>query len=379
MQINFFSNSIKSLNLDLMTTSSEKFEYESAYNLAKNAGTTVNIYSAGLDYGRQEGNTFINLFGIGGKSKWDIYRNLDDFLENKIKHIGTVFIFYGYDLFQVLNLIYLKYKYRFKLLGFIFDSHIGAIEHLAYVKKIVANTYFHTSINLLKLLDGYILFQKAAASELRLKKPFYVTKPGIDPNSIGIDTTCSNRKSLIFTVTYLGSLLPYNGIDALLNSFALSTDPEIRLRVFGNGILQKQIIDYSKRDERVYYGGLINHKQVKDELKTTNLLINLRDPESYICKFAYPSKLVEYMASGIPVLSTDLDFDAEMRECLYLVKKLEPNEILRMINHIKEKGPEYNAEKAKKAKKYIIENNNWNEISKGLYKYISGFGKENGL
>ncbi len=368
MVLIFFSDCIKSLNIDSMKTSSEKFEYELAFNLMLYEDIKVIIYSSSLGYGKRQEKSNIELIGIGGNTKRATFKNFRKLIiENK--STDKIVIFYGYDLVKVVNLLYIKRKYRFDMLSFIFDTHIGSIENFSYLKKFISNIYFKSSIKLLRFLDGYILFQSCAADELNLRKPYYVTKPGINKSSIS--SYIYDKQTSNFVITYMGSLMPYNGINEILNTFVMHKDIDLRLKIFGSGKLQEKVIDYSKKDKRIYYGGLVDQKMLKNELKDTDLLLNLRDPEHYVCKFAYPSKLIEYMATGIPILSTNLNFDDEMQDCLYVLDRLDSTEIYRKIEYIKNDNIRNKIIKAKKAKEYVANNNNWERICEDLIAFIS--------
>lgn len=364
MPLLIFSNCIKNFDLDSMKTSSEKFEYELALNLAKYSCSQVIIYSSASDSDRQIIDNNMCLIGAKSSSSCcDTYKTLSKLIKTH-KDSGDVLLFYGYDLLQIIGMIYLKIRYRISLVCFIYDTHVGAIEKLRNPKKLMASLYFTISIYLMRFLDGFILFQEAAAQELRITKPYFVTKPGIDPTKVSKHTRL--QKTDTFTISYFGSLMPYNGIDSLLSAISLSDDPELRFRIFGSGDLQSKVIDYAKRDERVYYGGLIEQEQLKGEFKKADLLLNLRDPDHYVCKFAYPSKLIEYMASGIPVLSTNLGFDYGMQECVYLLDNLSPYEIQEKIEYIKRAFPVDKSRKAERAINYVIENNRWDKICQDI-------------
>lgn len=373
MELIFFSDSIKSLNPDSIKTSSEKFEFELAFNLMLYENIKVSIYSSSLNYGERQKKSNLELIGIKGSTKRATFKNFNNLIGSN-KDTRKIVIFYGYDLIKNIYLLYIKQKHRLIMLSFIFDTHIGAIEKFHYIKKFISNIYFKIAIGFLKFLDGYILFQEDAVKELNLKKPYYITKPGINKSTIeGHTHDISNQKTSNFTMSYLGSLMPYNGISELVHTFAMYDDADLRLRIFGTGKLRKEVIDYSKKDDRIYQGGLIDQNEIEEELKNADLLLNLRNPEHYVCKFAYPSKLIEYMGTGIPVLSTNLKFDDEIHECLYVINKLDPSEIYNKIVSIKEDSIENKRRKTQKAKEYILNNNDWKGICKELNSFLTKF------
>lgn len=147
MKLVFLSSSIKTLNINHMKTSSEKFEYELVYNLIINENIDVSIYSDQLKMGDIQSNMNVKLIGIRGKTKVITYKNFHSLLKKINK--PDLIIFYGYDLMKVIGMIWIKYKNKIKTLSFIFDTHQGAIKNFSYVKKNFSNIYFNISIKLL--------------------------------------------------------------------------------------------------------------------------------------------------------------------------------------------------------------------------------------
>lgn len=205
---------------------------------------------------------------------------------------------------------------------------------------------------------------------MKLIKPYYVLKPGINKDKIS--NYLYNRNNY-FTIIYMGSLMDYNGISEMLEAFQLCKNENMRFRIFGNGGLRNKVIEYSKKDSRVYYGGLVNQDVISNEFLNADLLLNLRDPNDYVCNFAYPSKLIEYMSSGVPVLSTNLKFDNDIKDCLYVVDRLDSIDIKDKIGFIVNDDIENIKLKTKKSKEYVIKNNNWETICKELIYNLDNF------
>ena len=53
--------------------------------------------------------------------------------------------------------------------------------------------------------------------------------------------------------------------------------------------------------------GNLPSEQVFEYEKKAKLLVNLRDPSVELTKYAFPSKILEYMSSGSAVLTTKLE------------------------------------------------------------------------
>lgn len=118
-----------------------------------------------------------------------------------------------------------------------------------------------------------------------------------------------NKFSNKFTekiIVYAGSFDERFGILKLINAFKMVEDKDARLQIFGRGDSESEIIELIKGDNRIYFGGMILNKDVmKIESKAT-LLVNPRPSDEELTKYSFPSKTMEYMSTGTPVLMTKL-------------------------------------------------------------------------
>lgn len=56
------------------------------------------------------------------------------------------------------------------------------------------------------------------------------------------------------------------------------------------------------KDRRIQYLGSIPHDEILQLQRTASLLVNPRTPEGIYTKYSFPSKTMEYLASGTPTL-----------------------------------------------------------------------------
>ena len=81
---------------------------------------------------------------------------------------------------------------------------------------------------------------------------------------------------------------------------------DIELWLFGSGDMEKDITDYCKSDQRIKYFGMVPREKVVKFEKKAKLLVNPRPTNNEFTKYSFPSKTIEYMASGTPLLTTRL-------------------------------------------------------------------------
>ena len=100
-----------------------------------------------------------------------------------------------------------------------------------------------------------------------------------------------------------GLLEKYYGADDLLDAFSKVGCPDARLRFYGNGKSVQRIIEAAKKDNRIEYCGELTYQQIVLEEKKATLMINPRPAAGEWTAYSFPSKNMEYMASGTPMLA----------------------------------------------------------------------------
>lgn len=113
-------------------------------------------------------------------------------------------------------------------------------------------------------------------------------------------------KKIIF---YSGQLNPAYGMENLLEAFVkLYPDhPDHELWLCGSGRLSEQIQSLQKQCPGIRYYGYVDGNRVRQLQAEATVLINPRQNTDAFTKFSFPSKTMEYLASGKPVIGYKLD------------------------------------------------------------------------
>jgi glycosyltransferase involved in cell wall biosynthesis len=113
-----------------------------------------------------------------------------------------------------------------------------------------------------------------------------------------------------FRVVYQGTITPHYGVHLLVEAVAriVGEVPETRLEIYGDGDSLPEVRSVARLHlgERVQLSGrLLPHQQVLERIRSASVGVvpNLRTP---LNRFALSTKLFEYVALGIPVVSADL-------------------------------------------------------------------------
>ncbi|MBR6569601.1 MAG: glycosyltransferase family 4 protein [Clostridia bacterium] len=159
-------------------------------------------------------------------------------------------------------------------------------------------------------------------------------------------------------IFYSGTLHYQFGIQTLLKAFHQMQDPTVRLWICGSGEAEQEIRELCKTDPRIVFHGFLSQKEVADLRSRAAVLVNPRTNEGEYTKYSFPSKTMEYMASGKPVVMYRLDgIPREYDPYLFYVPDDGPDALAQTLSHVLD-HPEEAQAKAGKAQAFVTENKN---------------------
>lgn len=153
--------------------------------------------------------------------------------------------------------------------------------------------------------DGFILYARKMAKYLEIPDENWMLMEGsYDAKESAVSIPVKKKKA----VMYSGKLDRQYGIPILIDAFMNINDPEAELWLTGGGNAEDYIKQCATEDKRIkYFGFLANRSDVINLQQQAALLVNMRLPSEEASGYCFPSKLFEYMATGIPVLSFRLE------------------------------------------------------------------------
>ncbi len=143
------------------------------------------------------------------------------------------------------------------------------------------NDYYHNT-------KPYVVLEGHADAAMEAKKP--------DPA----------KKTSPRGVLYAGGVSKQYGLEELTQGFLQAQLPNARLEIYGPGGYVEELKEIAARDPRVFYGGMLLSSQIVEKEQQATLLVNPRPTREEYVKYSFPSKTMEYLSSGTPVLTTRL-------------------------------------------------------------------------
>lgn len=221
----------------------------------------------------------------------------------------------------------------------------------------------------LKRIDKYILLTEQMKEKLPIDKKPYVVIEGIcnDDNLLLTKTKKSEKQILL----YAGSYRLSNGLENLIKAFTKINNKNIELWTCGKGEATELIQKYASKDERIKDLGYRTHDEIIKFEQQSTLLINPRQNTEEYTKYSFPSKTMEYLASGTPVLMYKLDgIPKEYDNYIYYIEGNTIKDLANAINNILSKPKEELDEFGKKAQKWILKNKNSKSQTEKILKMI---------
>lgn len=211
---------------------------------------------------------------------------------------------------------------------------------------------------IIKNADGYILLTKQMNEKINpYNKPNVVLEGHVDSEAPAPQSQTTYEVETGKKVAmYAGSLQKIYGIGSLVEGFIKADILDSELRVYGDGDFREELISLSEKYPNVKYMGIKSNGEIVAEEQKVSLLVNPRPIAPEYTKYSFPSKNMEYMVSGTPMLTTKLPgMPAEYYPHVYLIEDETPDGIAKVLNRIFAESFEIRQAKAKRAREFVLE------------------------
>lgn len=301
---------------------------------------------------------FIPYPKVRGLAKLRTLRNIVG--DNKITHIYTV------SQSGLLAPVVLRYlcgvNIALELHGVNYEEfyaakRIGFLRYLYMKYKVWVLLHFYNTVFVMstRLRDNY----------LPMSRNWVIVYGGVDMNEVPTANDRSNSDGVL--IGYMGNARAYQGLPYLIEAAALARDEGVPVRL--NFIISGDISDVTKmlREKGLLEVATlhndVSHAEAYRRIMSSSVLVIPRanDP---ITAYAFPGKLAEYLATGIPTIATQIGPIDEMKEEFARVALLvAPDTIARniadAIKRINAMGQDERRALGMRAREYARQNFTW--------------------
>lgn len=207
--------------------------------------------------------------------------------------------------------------------------------------------------------DGYLFLTEAMDKVVNTKhKPFVVVEGIADSRMMEVENSIAN-KSAKKTILYAGGLHREYGIQLLVEAFCRINNADVELHVYGKGNYVPDLEKIASEDKRIKYFGTRSNQEIVAEQVKAHILVNPRPTKEEFVKYSFPSKIMECMASGTPLLTTRLPgIPDDYYPYIYCIDDETVDGVFESLIEVLEKPAEELHKKGIEAKDFIISKKN---------------------
>ena len=218
-----------------------------------------------------------------------------------------VILTYSVPPFLVKDILRYSKKYDIKTVAIIPDllKNMYINHRSSFLINTVKKMYLGKALKFQSEYDGYVYLTESMREEVSDSKPYIVMEGILEvTDAIKPKESCDARPRAIM---YAGRIHKKYGVLNLVEAFEKIEDKNIELWLFGEGSAVDEILYRAEKDSRIKYFGRVTREAVLSYERSATLLVNPRSTKESFTKYSFPSKTIEYMASGTPLLTTKLE------------------------------------------------------------------------
>ena len=214
-------------------------------------------------------------------------------------------------------------------------------------------------------IDCFVTLTEYIYRALSVNKPYTVVE------GIATERKADSIKEIQSTTldfVYTGSLGIKYGVVDLVDAFMKVKGDNLKLIICGAGDGDEHIKRMAKIDTRIDFRGIVSNEEAKALQRSAYVLVNPRSNKEEYTKYSFPSKTMEYMTTGRPVLMYKLKgIPDEYDDYLYYFGE----DMAASIDEIAKTSPQELYAKGEKAKQFVQQYKNKNMQAKKILNLLN--------
>ena len=209
-----------------------------------------------------------------------------------------------------------------------------------------------SSVNAFK---SYVFITKQMADVISVEGKKYTIVEGIfNDKQPPLQDSEENKKIILYT----GQLNPVYGLSDLIEAFVQIAGKydDYELWLCGSGPMVEEIKRLAQQYPGIKYFGYCNAAEIREKQSKATVLVNPRKNTGEYTKYSFPSKTMEYLASGRPMIGYKLDgIPDEYDPFICYVKDNSTEALMDKIEEVCSWPEDIRKEKGKQARQFIMQ------------------------
>lgn len=207
-------------------------------------------------------------------------------------------------------------------------------------------------------VDCYVLLTKHMKKALNIKdRPYVIVEGIVNENHYSGNLYSTINNSYNKRIVYTGGINKEYGILTLLEAFVELDNTRCELLICGKGPAVNIVQEYADKYKNIRYLGELNNNEAVKLQSKADILINPRQNIGEYTKYSFPSKNMEYMASGKPTIAYELDgIPKEYRDFLYYVPDNSVYSLAKTLDEVLSWSDQERMLFGEKAREFVINN-----------------------
>ncbi|MGI8546431.1 MAG: glycosyltransferase [Gemmatimonadaceae bacterium] len=244
---------------------------------------------------------------------------------------------------------------------------------------------FSLQVRTLPLCDGLVVLTKRIAEDFAPAVP-NILMEGAAPDEVQADagagvtgygdgimaSPLAPEPAGPIVLMYAGGLSEFKGVPLLLETMGLLRNRDYRLWITGDGPLRSDVERAASADERIVYWGFPSYPEVLQRMREATILVNPHATDLASARYVFPSKLIEYLATGTPVVTTlsTPEVESEYGHVAFVAPSAVAEAFAATIDSVAALSADERRERGRRAQQYVMSHKSWRVQGKRVADFI---------
>lgn len=302
---------------------------------------------------------FVNFPVIGQISKYIFAKRLVKSLYNRYDDVVIICDILNQSIADAARVV--AKRFNIPILGIVTDvpGHTSGARRKSYnfIRRKMADFAELRAEKKMEKFPAYLFLTEAMNDVVNHgKRPYIVIEGQCDYK---MKEAVPTNKAVPRVAMYAGGIHKEFGIERMVKAFLKSSNEGWELHIYGDGNYQAELKRVAEQNSNVKYHGVVGNQKIKKCQLEASLLLNPRLTDAEYVKYSFPSKTMECMASGTPLLTTRLPgMPTEYYPYVYFFDDESEDGMSRAFCQVLAKSELELNEMGKVAKSFVVEKKN---------------------